>query len=73
MNNLNAALDVCKEAKKMSYYKNTRYKDELLEEYYTDDTFKSVIDNLYKDTKDKIEKRIYLQAQKKKTIIQKIK
>lgn len=58
MNKLSEALKICKEAKKSIYYKKTRYKDELLEEYYTDDTFKTVIDNLYKDTKEKIEKRL---------------
>lgn len=66
MNMLDKAFTICKQAKKSPFYKKTRYKDELLDEYFTDDTFKSVINDLYKDTKEKIEKRIYLQTKKKK-------
>ena len=66
MNNLEEALKICKEAKKSIYYKNTRYKSELLEEYFTNDTFKIVINNLYKDTKEKIEKGYIYKPRKKK-------
>lgn len=60
MNMLDKALDICKQAKKTTYYKTTRYKNEFLGEYFTDDTFKVVINNLYKETKAKIEKRVCL-------------
>lgn len=62
MNNLAEALNVCKKAKETTYYRKTKYYDDLLDEYFTDDTFKTVIDNLYKDTKEKIKNRICLQA-----------